>query len=384
MKKFSGLSFLLIAFGLALTGCLKDSADEVRSYYSEEELVVIEQTLNLPSLPDKYTVPIPEYISAGTVFINDPKATLGRVLFYDPKLSSTNKVSCASCHLQEKAFSDPVALSIGVDESARTRRNSYAIGSTASTRQYYDIARPTLFWDSRVRTVNEQSTETIQNAIEMGMSFDRLIDKLNQEEYYRILFSKAYQTDEITKERILAALEEFVLSFLSINSRFDEGYASSTASSFNAHKNLSNFTDEENLGKRLFVDNCSGCHGQKFTLADIPAANNGLDLEYIDRGIGELTNNQFEDGVFKVPVMRNVELTAPYMHDGRFATLEDVIEHYSTGIKDHRNLHPLLKQGSEPKRFNFSAEEKAALVAFLKTLTDEQFIKEPRYSDPFR
>ncbi|MEO1624957.1 MAG: cytochrome c peroxidase [Bacteroidota bacterium] len=392
-------TLVIFAFvALSISSCVKDEVDRDLSYYTAEDREVLSAVLNLPlAEPDDYNVTLPTYVAGSGFRINRAKATLGRVLFYDKNLSQNNAVSCASCHNQGKAFADPVAKSEGFQGQA-TLRNSYAIGSTASTRQYYDISRPTLFWDSRARTVAAQSTLTIQDAIEMGMHIEDLPPKLADLEHYKVLFNRAYwfesgngSTDvAITKERILECIEEFVLSFSSHGSKFDKGYAGDNFSTFNPMKNLGNFTKSENLGKELFMNNCSGCHGQTFTLATTSEASNGLDEVYTDKGIGGLDDHPMGfggidyEGVFKTPILRNVELTAPYMHDGRFATLEDVVEHYSSGIQKSRNLHPLLRQSNgEPKRFNFSAEEKTALVDFLKTLTDQDFITDSKFSDPF-
>ncbi len=382
--------FLLLFFTslmVCFSSCLKDDVEVIEEFFTEEDYEIISAKLNLPMSPQEYDVSIPKYIANLNVRIQDHVAMLGRVLFYDPLLSKNNAVSCASCHDQTLAFSDPVALSEGF-AGGHTRRNSYAIGSTASTRQYYDITRPTLFWDSRARTVSEQSNQTIQNAIEMGMGFDELANKLRKEDYYQILFKKSFPNDSnpYRKDNVLRALEEFVLSLVSTDSKFDEGYKNvSSNAAFNGYKELGNFSDAENRGKSLFMDNCSSCHGKTFSLADIPAANNGLDMEYEDKGIGELTGS-YNDGVFKVPILRNVELTAPYMHDGRFATLEEVIDHYSEGIQNHPNLHVNLRDSAtgEAKRMNFSAQEKADLITFLKTLTDTKFTTTERWSDPFK
>ncbi|MEM9917695.1 MAG: cytochrome c peroxidase [Bacteroidota bacterium] len=398
MKRISFLSFFALV-ALMVSSCVKDEVTRETSYYSDSEKEVLNASLNIPlTEPDDYNVTLPTYV-AGTGFrINRAKATLGRVLFYDTKLSAKNTVSCASCHDQARAFADPVAFSKGFDGKS-TLRNSYAIGSTASTRQYYDITRPTLFWDSRARTVTAQSTQTIEDAIEMGMHIDDLPEKLADSDYYEVLFKKAYWLEsnngaskvDITKERILECIEEFVLSFSSHGSKFDEGYKGDNFQTFNPNKNLGLFTSSENKGKQLFMSNCSSCHGQTFTLSSTSEASNGLDETYADKGIGGLTDHpsglggERYEGVFKTPILRNVALTGPYMHDGRFETLEEVIEHYSSGIKNHKNLHPLLQNSDgSPKHFNFTAEEKTALVDFLKTLTDNKFTTDSKFSNPFK
>lgn len=388
MKRFK--SALLFALVIAVvSSCVKDEVERTNSYFSDEDVATLSKTLNLDfeNGPEDYNVTLPSYTTAGTFGpasfrINRAKAQLGRVLFYDNNLSENKAVSCASCHHQENAFADPIDFSKGL-HNENTKRNSYAIGSTASTRQYYDITRPTLFWDSRARTVTKQSEQTLQDAIEMGMDLNQLVNRLNEVDYYKVLFKKAYGTSNIDQTTVLNALEEFVLSFNSQESKFDEAFKQHDG--FDAFRtNLKDFSAAEIRGKEIFMNGCASCHGQTFTLAAEPIASNGLDLNYLDKGIGDLDQSPQSYGVFKVPILRNVELTAPYMHDGRFETLEEVVDFYSDGIKDHPNLHSLLKEGNSPKRFNFSADDKAALVAFLKTTTDRKFIAKEKYSDPFK
>lgn len=390
MKRFKFSLFSLLVVSL-LASCVKDNVERSSNYFTDEDVDVLSQHLNLDfeNGAENYHVNLPNYVTAGTFGptsfkLNRAKAQLGRVLFYDENLSENNAVSCASCHNQSKAFSDPVAFSDGL-HGEKTLRNSYAIGSTASTRQYYQISRPTLFWDSRANTVTKQSTETLQNTIEMGMDLNKLTSKLNEIDYYKPLFKKAFGPNaDINSQNALSAIEEFVLSFSSSNSKFDKAYIKHTSGFDPYRTNLDGFTDQEIQGKSLFMDNCASCHGQTFTLADIQVASNGLDKEYSDQGVGAISRKSSDQGVFKTAILRNVELTAPYMHDGRFATLEDVVNFYSEGIQDHPNLHPLLRSNDgSPKKFNFSEDEKQALVSFLKTLTDYEFIAEEKYSNPF-
>ncbi|MEL6925206.1 MAG: c-type cytochrome [Bacteroidota bacterium] len=165
-------------------------------------------------------------------------------------------------------------------------------------------------------------------------------------------------------------------SLITTNSKFDKGMRKHN----NAQVEFDNFTKEENAGRGLFSRKCASCHGGRMITTGQSTANTGLDLEYDDRGIAELTENPIDDGVFKVPLLRNVELTGPYMHDGRFETLEEVVEHYSSGIKSHPNLDFQLPAGG----MNFTEQEKEDLVSFLKTLTDTDFTTAVRFSDPFK
>lgn len=392
--------FSLCLLMLFLSACTKDRVESTSEYYSDAEKEILSAKLNLPlGTPHEYSTTPPSFMAGIPTRIQRGKATLGRVLFYDTELSLNKSVSCASCHHQANAFADPVAQSEGFNGEL-TPRNSFALGSTSSASQAYGgPVTANLFWDGRARTIAEQSTQTIEDAIEMGLDMDELVKRVREIDYYQVLFKRAYwlestsgQPDQyITKERLLESIEAFMLSFFSHNSKFDKGYKDVSAANFDPFAKLDNFTESENLGKTLFMTQCATCHGTTSTTASIDHASNGLDIAYEDKGIGELDNHPLGmngpefDGVFKVPTLRNIELTGPYMHDGRFDSLEEVIEHYSTGIKEHRNLHRLLKENNgSPRQFNFSETEKKALVDFLKTLTDPVFITAERFADPFK
>ncbi len=184
---------------------------------------------------------------------------------------------------------------------------------------------------------------------------------------------------------MLEALGVFMNSIRSSTSKFDDA----AKNSFDPTEDFLLFSSFENQGKRIFMDNCQNCHNQSlesnnFFHESIRTANNGLDIVYTDKGAGEFNTSPDALAIFKVPGLRNIELSDPYMHDGRFATLEDVVDFYSEGIQNHVNLHPLLKNGNgSPKKFNFTEVEKDALVQFLKTLTDDEMVNEPKWSDPF-
>ena len=342
----------------------------------------------LPEVPDDYhTLNLPAHLTQPTITaqdntppenpVTDAGATLGRVLFYDKRLSANNTVSCASCHQPEHGFSDPLPLSIGFD-GRHTERNSMGLTSA----KYY--SRKSYFWDERAATLEEQVLLPIQNEIEMGLTLPELVTKLTAEAYYAELFTDAFGDATITTERVSRALAQFIRSIVSSKTKYDEGVAT----------NFANFTAEESLGRQIFNNqigtaNCVACHGtDNFVSGRV--TNNGLEFPSVDRGIGAITGNTADDGKFKSPSLRNIELTAPYMHDGRFATLEDVVEFYNSGVVAHPNLSGLMKNpagspnAGEPRRLNLTSEQKAALVAFLKTLTDRTVTEDGRFSDPFR
>jgi cytochrome c peroxidase len=380
----------LFVFAASFTSCLKDDVTVKNYHYSDEEYNVIAQNLSLPQDLVDYTVDLPRHMrNLGMISpsISNSKATLGRVLFYDTKLSANNSVSCESCHHQNLAFSDDVDLSEGFD-GQRTLRNSLALGSVANFESSYgsgnSFGQPQalFFWDERAHSISQQSTFTIEDDIEMGMDLNELVGKLNQEDYYRILFRKAYGDETVSASRITDALQEFVNSMLSVDSRFDEGMNNGLS----VFHEFNNFSDQENIGKQLFIDNCGVCHGNDMSRNFETIANNGLDATYTDLGVGAITGHSFDNGKFKIPFLRNIALTGPYMHDGRLETLYDVVEHYSSGIQMSENLDFRLRDPynpNEPLRMNFTDEEKQALVAFLETLTDNTFLTAEKFDNPF-
>ncbi len=325
--------------------------------------------------------------------VSNPGATLGRVLFYDKKLSANGTISCASCHQADHGFSDPNILSEGL-EGGLTRRHSMGIVNA----RFYADGR--FFWDERAETLEEQVLMPFQDEVEMGLSLEELIRIIEDQAYYPTLFKDAFGDSIITSDRISKALAQFIRSLVSITSKYDQ--ARSEVSS--PLMDFPSFTEQENQGKRLFNlpreltnginGNCVGCHQTEAFVGPFPnlpgsltsfATSNGLDaVSTFDLGVGESTGNVNDNGKFKVPSLKNIAIRPPYMHDGRFATLEEVIEHYSSGIQNHPNLiSPLVNDDGEVGQFDFNQSEKEALVAFLKTLTDEEMLSDEKFSDPF-
>jgi cytochrome c peroxidase len=244
--------------------------------------------------------------------------------------------------------------------------------------------RGRFFWDERAGSLEEAVLVPIQNNVEMGQDLTKVVEVLGKDEKYAELFGKAFGDRKVTPERIGRALAQFLRSMVSCRSRYDEGRATVKS----VRDDFPNFTVQENRGKALFVSNCAICHlpGQDAHFSMIAPANNGLDADYknADGGVGDITLNGRQIGLFKSPSLRNVERTAPYMHDGRFDTLEKVIDHYSKEVKPHPNLDPRMRQPDSVRHLNFTDSEKAALVAFLKTLTDHTLLTDPKFSDPWR
>lgn len=304
--------------------------------------------------------------------LSDAGATLGRVLFYDARLSRNDTTSCASCHVQAHAFADPKPFSKGL-HGALTERHAMPLVNL----RYYERAR--FFWDERAGNLEDVVLLPIQSRIEMGQDLQRLVDTLARDATYPVLFARAFGDGQITARRIGKALAQFVRSIVSCQSRYDEGRARARS----AHDDFDNFTRQENRGKALFMRNCSTCHmkdGNEHFFVPIPA-NTGLrgDAATADGGVGDVTLRSEDLGSFKSPSLRNVEVTAPFGHDGRFATLDTLIDHYS----ENAIFDPHLGYVAPVGPLGFTASEKAALIAFLKTLTDRTLLTDPRFSNPF-
>ncbi len=396
-RKLLFLSFLVFVLFFS---CKKEDTADDNTY---------EDILNLPDTPFNYSsVTFPntftEYVftfdnTPDDNPITDAGATLGRVLFYDTNLSINNTISCASCHLQEVGFADTGAKSTGF-EGGHTFRNSIGFANAG----FYKPER--YFWDQRAATLEEQTLMPIQDEVEMGMTLGELTQKLSELDYYKPLFTDAFGDETITNERISKALAQFVRSIYSFHSKYDVGIEQTG----NIFEDFPNFTAQENLGKDIFngketpeaIATCITCHlpnhdplhyalplpddlNQVIFSGGEPD-NIGLDdnINVPDNGWGAFLGIETLYGHFKTPSLRNIELTAPYMHDGRFETLEEVVEHYSTGVKAHPYLSAHMKDSQgNPRHLNLTEEEKAALVAFLKTLTDYELIQDEKYSNPF-
>ncbi len=362
------------------------------NFFTEDEQLILNQTLHLPDTLFNYANPIlPEhYIDVDAINsdntpidnqVTDFGATLGRVLFFDRNLSINNSIACASCHHQVKGFSDDAQFSIGFNGET-TRRNSMTLINS----RYYQNGR--FFWDERAETLEEQVLMPIVDHIEMGLPLDQLEIKLQAFDYYNILFEKAFGSSEVTSDRIALALSQFVRAIISVDSKFDEGLEMVwPINDLTALPDLPNFTSQENLGLDIFFRgrngaSCFQCHGTPLNVNNA-AKNNGLDVEYLDNGKGEITGNTSDNAKFKVSSLRSIARTRPYMHDGRFQTLMEVIDHYSEGVQAHPNLDEGLKLNGQPLNLNLSIEEKEALLAFLNTFTDNVTASAEKYSNPF-
>lgn len=291
--------------------------------------------------------------------ITNAGATLGRVLFYDKQLSHNFTVACASCHSQETGFSDTRQKSEGVN--GETNRHSMALANS----KFYENGR--FFWDERAATLEDQVLMPIQDPVEMNLDLNTLVTRLTASNFYPELFSNAFGTSDVTSDRISKALSQFVRSMVSYQSRFDSIFDS------NGIPDLTQLTPDEQRGFQVFHSNqgrCAQCHTQSAHVSD-EAHNIGLDLLDTDPGAG--------DGEFKSPSLRNAEVRGRFMHDGRFNSLEEVIEFYSSGVQPNANLDPLLVDFET----NFTQQDKDGLLAYLRSLTDWTFLSDPKFADPF-
>jgi cytochrome c peroxidase len=285
----------------------------------------------------------------------DAGATLGRALFYDTRLSGNNTVSCSSCHQQSHGFSDPNQFSAGINGQL-TGRHSMGLSNVT----YYASGK--MFWDERAGSVEDQALQPIQNPGEMGSTLNQVVTKLSQTTFYPVLFQAAFGTPDITPDRIAKSMAQFERTMVTYNSKYD-AYLNGQAT----------LSPAESAGEALFngTARCSACHSGAAQIGDDPR-NVGLDATITDPGAG--------DGRFKTPSLRNVAVRGRYMHDGRFSTLDQVVQFYSSQVQDTPLLDERLR---DPVQLNLTSEQISDIVAFLNTLTDNSFLTNQLFSDPF-
>lgn len=284
---------------------------------------------------------------------------LGRNLFYDPILSRDNTISCASCHLQQTGFTHvDHDLSHGIDGKIGTR-NSLTLQNLAWTKNF--------MWDGGVNHLDVQAIAPITSETEMDESLENVVTKLQKSEKYQNLFEKAFDTKKITGQLVLKAISQFTVMLKTSNSKYDK-----------VAQNEEKFTEMEQKGYDLFKINCASCHTEPL-LTNNSFENNGLAVDETLNDYGRLTitKNPKDSLKFKVPTLRNVEFTFPYMHDGRFKTLTEVVKHYNSGIQKNKTL---AKQLIKP--MHLTDNQRTEIVAFLKTLTDKEFLFDSRFSYP--
>jgi cytochrome c peroxidase len=317
-----------------------------------------------PYAPTPYILEIPEGLPDMPIPAHNPLTVegvaLGKKLFYDKILSGDNTQSCGDCHLAQFAFTDPLQFSIGIDGLPGTR-NAMPIMNLGW--------QPGFFWDGGAADMESQVIGPIQNPVEMHESLANCIAELNAHPEYPDLFKAAFLVDEITTPYLMRAIAQFERTMISGNSKYDKYVRGEVT-----------LTEQELLGMNLFTDmskgDCNHCHVLGSTFSDFGYRNTGLDLVPVDEGRYLITLLESDRGRFKTPSLRNIEFTGPYMHDGRFSTLMECIEHYNTEFfyteKVDGNLATAVKG-------RMSLEEMQAIEAFLLTLSDTEFLTNPDF-----
>lgn len=309
-------------------------------------------------IPKNFPKPIYDF-SKNT--ISKDKIELGRALFYDPILSSKNTISCASCHSQYNSFAHADhKLSHGIDDKIGFR-NAPTLQNMAWQKNFG--------WDGSVHHLDAQALSPISNPIEMNESLSNVILKLQNSKKYSKLFYKAFNDSIITGERTLKSISQFMLTLISANSKYDKVVRK--------EKGIS-FTENEQKGYKLFQKHCNSCH-QEPLFTNNKFENNGLKPDSVLNDVGRMkvTQNKTDEYRFKTPTLRNIEVSYPYMHDGRYPNLQMVLFHYTSNIHKTKTLSKILL-----KPIPLSETEKGNIIDFLKTLTDEEFLRNKKHSFP--
>ena len=363
------IALSLLAATLLLAACKPDEEEEDNGGGGGTPVQTTPYTLEIPANMPPMTIPADNPMTVEGV-------TLGRFLFYEERLSGNNTQSCASCHAPQFAFSDHgLQFSVGIDGIAGDR-NSMALQNLGWEQRF--------FWDGRATSLEEQILQPVENPIEMHEQWPNAVAKLQADPGYQGLFADAFG-GSIDKYKAAKAIAQFLRTMISGNSRFDQFQRGEIQPTIDEGLGIL-LTQQEGgdpslgLGGQWGAD-CFHCHphgGALFT--DGIMRNNGLDSQFTDLGLGGVTGLPQDMGVFKVPTLRNVALSAPYMHDGRFATLEEVIDHYDSGGHPSTTISPFMKftQGG----LQLTPEKKAQLLAFLNMLTDMDFVNDPDFQDP--
>ena len=369
-----------ILFPLALSfAALSCDVDKDNNVKPDEDLS------SIPYDPVEYDLVIPAGFPQMIIPADNPLTQegvqLGRMLFYDPILSVDSTISCSSCHQLESAFSDNLVYSLGVFNQ-ESKRNSMSLINVG----FYENG---LFWDGRVKTLEEQALHPVANPVEMGEVWDNVEEKLQRHGNYPAHFRKAFgieRRSEITRDLVAKALAQFQRTLISANSRFDKKFYQNDADPFL-------LSDLEIDGYAIFFDDltstakgghCAHCHDGGPLLSSNQYFNNAIQNvssldDFLDKGLGGVTGKRTDNGKFRATSLRNIELTAPYMHNGRFATLEEVVDHYNSGGHWVENVN-----SQSINKLNLSDYEKKALVAFLKTFTDTTYHDNEAFKNPFK
>ncbi|MCR9288482.1 MAG: cytochrome-c peroxidase [Bacteroidetes bacterium] len=357
------LKYIAILFSgiLLINACDKDN----------DPNVVIDET---PYLLEYGGLPMPDLPADNPLTVQGVE--LGRMLFYETMLSKDGSQACADCHQQADGFSDTNRFSIGVKGLPGGRQAMPIFNMAWHSNEF--------FWDGRAHLLRDQSLKPIQDPLEMNETLDNVVAKLSNTKTYRDQFMRTFGSEEITPDKMSLAMEQFMMSIVSYDSKYDR-YLAGTVE----------LTESEERGRLLFETeynpffpdlsgaDCVHCHGGS-NFENDRYMNNGLDSDatMTDMGRENVTQNPADRGKFKVPSLRNIAVTQPYMHDGRFQTLEEVIDHYNTGIQESSSVDPAILN-TKATGLGLTAQDKTDLINFLKTLTDETFLNNEAYKTPF-
>ena len=291
--------------------------------------------------------------------LTQEKIDLGRKLFYDPILSANNTVSCASCHLSYTAFTHvDHALSHGINDSVGTRNSPVLINLAWNTH---------FMWDGAINNIEAQALAPISHPAEMGEDLNHVLRKIQKTKTYPNLFEAAFGDTAITSQRLLKSMAQFQLTLVSSNSKYDKVIAGSAE-----------FTNQELKGYELFKKHCNSCHTEPLFTNDKFASNGiSIDTTLLDVGRFKITQAVTDSMKFKIPTLRNIEFSHPYMHDGRFTSLSQVMKHYSNGILSSNHLKSSLSNNLE-----ITDNQNVDIVSFLLTLSDKDFLFNPKYAYP--
>lgn len=288
---------------------------------------------------------------------------LGRALFYEPLLSKDKTISCANCHQSFAAFANlDHAVSHGVDDCQGTR-NAPPLFNLAWQKEF--------MWDGGVHHIEVSPLNALTNPCEMANDLNTITARLQASARYPELFKAAFGNTTINSQKLLRALAQFTSMLISANSKYDKHLR---------HEAGGEFSEEEMAGYNLFKQHCSTCHTEPL-FTDLSYRSNGLDIDSEDIGRDSITRLGTDKGKFRVPSLRNIEMTPPYMHDGRLSTLEEVLQHYNSGVKNSPNLDPVLHQNNR-YGIPLNAVEQQEIIVFLKTLTDRDFINDKKFQSP--
>lgn len=354
-----GLLLLMAGAWLFGTSCRETGPEE--AVYDPTPYVLEAQGFPPPTIPSDNAL-----TEAGVL--------LGRMLFHDPRLSADNSQACADCHLQPDGFGDPRRVSIGIRGDEGTRQ-AMALHNMAWHRRGF-------FWDQRAATLREQALMPIEDPLEMDADLEAIVAKLNGIPGYRDQSIRAFGEADLTADRMGLAMEQFMLTLVTNNSKYDRVLRGQQAFTPSEQRGHDMFHREFDPTGALKAAECFHCHAG-FNFTNDQAMNNGLDPagSFADIGLEGVTGDPADRAKFKVPSLRNIAVTAPYMHDGRFTSLEEVVEHYNSGVHPSPSTSPLLHASISPG-LGLEAEDIADVVAFLETLTDEQFLNEAAHAAP--